>query len=332
MTSGSFRFDRFVLDPGDRRLSRDGRRWSSTPAISTPWPCWSREPGKLVSKDRFLDEVWSGVPVTDEALTQCIKTLRRQLGDDAAQPALHRDRAQARLSLHRAGRRRTGDGAGAAAPRRPRRAPALWLAAASSCSAAPGRSAAGVAGVIGGLFYGFAGAAQPLEPGMGAASVLLVLLWLTIAAALIGGAGVALRDRRRGLRLAAACGSMAGGALRRAGRRRGRQAARPRRVQPAARPLAGRHHRRGRGRAARRRGRPRRLAGEPRRAPPSLRRGIAVAGLAGGAAGMLIPLLGGRLMGGSLDLLARPSRTRACGSIRSARCSARAASGRSARS
>ena len=45
-----------------------------------------REQGRLVSKDRFLDEVWRGIPVTDEALTQCIKTLRRQLGDDAALP------------------------------------------------------------------------------------------------------------------------------------------------------------------------------------------------------------------------------------------------------
>ena len=26
------------------------------------------------------------MPVTDEALTQCIKTLRRQLGDDASRP------------------------------------------------------------------------------------------------------------------------------------------------------------------------------------------------------------------------------------------------------
>src|SRR5690606_29888268 len=45
-----------------------------------------RERGRLVTKDRFMDEVWQGVPVTDEALTQCIKTLRRQLGDDAAKP------------------------------------------------------------------------------------------------------------------------------------------------------------------------------------------------------------------------------------------------------
>jgi DNA-binding winged helix-turn-helix (wHTH) protein len=45
-----------------------------------------REAGMLVSKDRFLDEVWRGVPVTDEALTQCIKALRRALGDEAASP------------------------------------------------------------------------------------------------------------------------------------------------------------------------------------------------------------------------------------------------------
>ena len=38
--------------------------------------------------------------------------------------------------------------------------------------------------------------------------------------------------------------------------------------------------------------------------PVSLRRFMAAAGLAGGAAGVAIPLLGGRLMSGSLDLLA----------------------------
>ena len=53
-----------------------------------------------------------------------------------------------------------------------------------------GTIGAGLAGLIGGLFYGFAGAAQPLAPGMGATSVLLVLVCLTILAALLGGAGV----------------------------------------------------------------------------------------------------------------------------------------------
>jgi hypothetical protein len=40
-------------------------------------------------------------------------------------------------------------------------------------------------------------------------------------------------------------------------------------------------------------------------APGSLRRGFAISALAGGAAGAAITLLGGRLMAGSLDLLAR---------------------------
>jgi hypothetical protein len=59
----------------------------------------ARAPGALVTKDRFMDEVWRGVPVTDEALTQCIRTLRRTLGEqvqlrieaDAAWPALADD-------------------------------------------------------------------------------------------------------------------------------------------------------------------------------------------------------------------------------------------------
>jgi DNA-binding winged helix-turn-helix (wHTH) protein len=42
--------------------------------------------GALVTKDRFMDEVWRGIPVTDEALTQAIRTLRRTLGDSAIAP------------------------------------------------------------------------------------------------------------------------------------------------------------------------------------------------------------------------------------------------------
>jgi hypothetical protein len=57
--------------------------------------------------------------------------------------------------------------------------------------AGAGTIGGGIAGIIGGLIYGFAGASQPLAPGMGAASVLLVLLSITILVALMAGAGVA---------------------------------------------------------------------------------------------------------------------------------------------
>ncbi|MDQ3144472.1 MAG: transcriptional regulator, partial [Pseudomonadota bacterium] len=86
MESGGFRFDRFILDPRDRQLKRDGVPVELNARYLDALMLLVREAGKLVSKDRFMDEVWRGVPVTDEALTQGIKTLRRQLGDDAARP------------------------------------------------------------------------------------------------------------------------------------------------------------------------------------------------------------------------------------------------------
>ncbi len=42
--------------------------------------------GQLVEKQHLFDEVWDGVFVTDAALTQCIKDIRKQLGDDASNP------------------------------------------------------------------------------------------------------------------------------------------------------------------------------------------------------------------------------------------------------
>src|ERR687893_1502851 len=86
MVSSGFRFDRFVLDPSDRQLRRDEAPVELNARYLDALALLVGEAGKLVSKDRFMEEVWRGVPVTDEALTQCIKTLRRQLGDDAARP------------------------------------------------------------------------------------------------------------------------------------------------------------------------------------------------------------------------------------------------------
>src|SRR5215218_5828839 len=86
MTSGGFRFERFHLDPANRRLARDGQAVELNARYLDALALMVGEPGKLISKDRFMDEVWRGIPVTDEALTQCIKSLRRLLGDDAANP------------------------------------------------------------------------------------------------------------------------------------------------------------------------------------------------------------------------------------------------------
>src|SRR5436190_486034 len=81
-----FAFGGFTLDPHDRRLCREGAPVELNARYLDALALLVGEDGRLVSKERFMAEVWRGVPVTDEALTQCIRTLRRLLGDDAARP------------------------------------------------------------------------------------------------------------------------------------------------------------------------------------------------------------------------------------------------------
>ena len=86
MTPGSYRFDDFTLDPNERELRRGDAPVEINARYLDALTLLVRNQGRLVSKDRFLEEIWRGVPVTDEALTQCVRTLRRQLGDNVAQP------------------------------------------------------------------------------------------------------------------------------------------------------------------------------------------------------------------------------------------------------
>ena len=193
MAPGSFRFDRFVLDPADRQLRRDDGPVELNARYLDALLLLVSDAGRLVTKERFLDEVWRGVPVTDEALTQCIKMLRRQLGDDAARPRFietvpkHGYRFIAPVEH---GRAQPDVARTSVAPVPPAGSePASGVRKLLLLGAA-GTAGAGVAGIIGGLFYGSAAAAHPFVAGAGGASVLLVVLWLTLAAALTGGAGV----------------------------------------------------------------------------------------------------------------------------------------------
>lgn len=63
-----FRFDRFFLDADNRQLKRDDEVVELSSRYLDALSLLVREQEMLVSKDRFLDEVWKGVPVTDEAL------------------------------------------------------------------------------------------------------------------------------------------------------------------------------------------------------------------------------------------------------------------------
>jgi DNA-binding winged helix-turn-helix (wHTH) protein len=207
MPAQLLRFERFCLDPENRKLCRDGAVVPLNPRYFDALALLVREHGTLVSKERFFEEVWRGVPVTDEALTQCIRALRRQLGDSATDPRFietvpkHGYRFIAPVET----------AAPAATPVNravPDRARRLWLDGVS------GTAGAGVAGIVGGLSYGFAGT---LQGGVGEASALIVVLGITLVLALVGGAGVsfgAVAARLAGARpYFAVLGGAAGGLL-----------------------------------------------------------------------------------------------------------------------
>ena len=189
MDKGQLCFGPFAIDPRQRSLSRDGVPVEIGARYLDALILLARDAGALVSKDRFMDEVWRGVPVTDEALTQCIRALRRTLGDDAANP-----RYIATVPKHGyrfvapvAGDMRGPDGP--ANTRDDDRPEHRWRDLVAIGGG--GTLGGAVAGVVGGLAYGFDASAQPVQAGMGAISVVLVLVAVTTLVATIGAAGVA---------------------------------------------------------------------------------------------------------------------------------------------
>lgn len=324
MASAGYRFERFILDPEDRQLRRDDVPVEISSRYFDALALLVREPGKLIPKDRFFEEVWHGVPVTDEALTQCIKTLRRQLGDNAASPCFietvpkHGYRFIAAVERVAApapegpgatvvpvtpvpAEAPPPDGTGGTVPIAAG-VPLPWQEAALTAGA--GTLGAGVAGLLGGLAYGFAAASQPAQAGVGALSVLLVVTCIALAIALLGGAGVSLGIAAAGLVpggggrwaiLGGAVGGMLVGAV---VKLLGLDAftllfgQSPGDITGAAEGML-------LGAAV---GLGAWAAG---REGVSRRRGIALAAACGGAAGLLSTLLGGRMLAGSLDLLAQ---------------------------
>ncbi|MGX7952335.1 winged helix-turn-helix domain-containing protein [Tsuneonella sp. HG249] len=178
MNPGIFSFGPFVLDPADRRLTRDGEPVEVSARYLDALILLVAEDGRLVTKDRFMAEVWRGIPVTDEALTQCIRSLRRALDDDAAAPRYIE-------TVPRHGYRFAAP-VEAAADTPTRTAVPTTIPVPLIGEAAAGALGGAMAGSIGALAYVSAGL---VGPGIGAASTLLVLLSINVLlGALAGGA------------------------------------------------------------------------------------------------------------------------------------------------
>lgn len=175
-----FHFDRFVLDARDRRLTQAGTTVELSSRYLDALILLASERGKLVSKSRFMDEVWRGVPVTDEALTQCIRSLRRALDDDTTRPKFietvpkHGYRFIATV---------TEDGGATEAVATPAAQPGRILR-----GGLIGAAGGGLAGALGGPFYGLMG----MQAGGSAMSALLVVVCVTTLLGAAGGGAVGL--------------------------------------------------------------------------------------------------------------------------------------------
>lgn len=82
MTPTRFRFGDFILSGRQRILLRDGHVVPLIPRYFDLLMLLIRQREDAVSKETIFAEVWSNVIVSDGALSQAIRTLRRTLGDD----------------------------------------------------------------------------------------------------------------------------------------------------------------------------------------------------------------------------------------------------------
>lgn len=81
-----YRFDAFALSPRQRLLLRDGCPVPLIPKYFDLLVLLVRHRNEAVSKQQIFGEIWSDVVVTDGALSQAVRTLRRTLNDNSREP------------------------------------------------------------------------------------------------------------------------------------------------------------------------------------------------------------------------------------------------------
>jgi transcriptional activator of cad operon len=83
----SLRIGDWLVNPLSGELSRGEERVRLEARTMRLLLCLAERPGEVVSIDTLLSQVWSGVVVTPDSVYQAVAGLRRQLGDEARQPA-----------------------------------------------------------------------------------------------------------------------------------------------------------------------------------------------------------------------------------------------------
>jgi transcriptional activator of cad operon len=86
-TAIPLRIGAWCVNPTSGQISRAGETIRIEARTMRLLLCLAERAGEVVSIDELLDQVWSGVVVTPDSVYQAVASLRRQLGDDAKEPA-----------------------------------------------------------------------------------------------------------------------------------------------------------------------------------------------------------------------------------------------------
>jgi DNA-binding winged helix-turn-helix (wHTH) protein len=81
-----YRFGAYVLSPRRRQLTRDGTAIPLIPKYFDLLMLLVARRHEAVSKQQIFEQVWTDVVVSDGALAQAVRTLRRTLADDSREP------------------------------------------------------------------------------------------------------------------------------------------------------------------------------------------------------------------------------------------------------
>ncbi len=81
-----YRFHDFILSPRRRLLLRAGREQALIPRYFDLLVFLVQHRHEAVHRRDIFDRVWSDVVVSDSALSQAVRTIRRTLGDDSREP------------------------------------------------------------------------------------------------------------------------------------------------------------------------------------------------------------------------------------------------------
>jgi len=79
---GRYRFGPFLLDPGERLLTREAAPVALTTRLFELLLAFVRSPGVLLTKSDLMDAVWPDRVVDEGSLTQAIFSLRKALGEN----------------------------------------------------------------------------------------------------------------------------------------------------------------------------------------------------------------------------------------------------------